>query len=1435
MKNKWTTKFFAVVLSVMLLVSSLPVTTAFAEDVSEPVAMTAGDVIADFAPAETECTSSDPSVAWVDQSGALNALKAGTATVTVPSEEGAAEYTVTVEGYSDGTPVMGNLKILARYNDNMQFYDGHVYLLFTSYQDGVTINVPDLYAGYEISDTYYKDINEDIANGSNHTGKDADKYFTFNKDMKSVTLDRGEIVTIGMYRDFDLSVPQAALGSIKNSSLWTELVKSGKSGIIETIFRMLDTGEMKFDIALEKIKAVLDEAGMDYTQLLDGVVDGGVCFNRELYNQKLEWDQYENVAYEMDITEKQLNVMQMYLGGNLNKFSILKNSCATVALRAWNAAVGTTDGEPNAYYLESTGEGIFALVDAPKTVRDGIVNRLPGYYLNNAEGVAEPDAGFQDDTGWVYVSAPEKVSPVAYHFADGKFSFDGNKTKMADLINAAKGDQKVYYNKDEQAIDVTVNWSAEDDVDGKTTINSIDFDVNGTKLTLGADHAPEDGIWFTTQVTDPVEGQDYYVVDANGKALASEYADGTLSFHAPTLPVTFKIVGSSEGAQNLLKTVIKGADSSIETFVYTLEDKQRRKLASLDEVEKGAKVYIETRFDDDDHLLSDITVNGESIFNDAHYDDQELAYFFIMPAKYTVLNISLATAEYEEIAKSIYQMAVGESVDVTQFIKLMVGGVEAPADQIESNFWTTKGCLEKNGNVYTAVKEGSELVRVSAVGNERVGSVFAIQVFADRDDMVKITYDEESEANPTILFRYDERWRYTSFSDYLVPKGSEVQVTTDVPEGKAILTMSANDSTIWPNESFHVNEDTNIDIKLADAAIENMPKEIKLSKKGDTYQLNAKSEYTGVYKLVPMYDSNIEYSSSDDILSVDQNGLITVVGEVPEDGAVAYIMARDVSSATNTSANTRVVIGDYKGDKVVGRLTIHARRIAQSELMAHASVTFTTYEDLDLDASYYEYYRPNDKYNDLMLDYEENPDKYPSDPALYNMDELGLEYRTSYFDVTKNGAYSDPAPISLVAGETITVSNYGFDSTNMTAVCKALKDSTLYKNSKECQALVYEMEQYINSGEDYDGSTTFDALAATLMQIYQISRQTGLNPADGASEGGLCIDRELYNQFRRNDTQFPNNYYTVEITADELAALKAYLANPNNNHYSFMAKNCSTGSVDMWNAVLSDKPELQLKGNMTGVATDPQSLYFDIGSLTEKDLTEDLPGHGGSDFYPRSVRYSEAVKDVIDKINAIGTVELTPESKAKIDAARDAFDHLNEVQQERVWNVDKLIAAEEAYHELEIAADKAAYEAYQKELVDFIDTMIASPDDSLRCRMLTTVTKASITGRPYDDAKSLDDNKAALDTIFTLYLAALDELRYRDNPYLGDVDLDRKVTIADATYILRDSSQMLTPLTLDYSVADTNEDGMVNVLDVTEIQRWLANMPANENIGKPLH
>ncbi len=58
---------------------------------------------------------------------------------------------------------------------------------------------------------------------------------------------------------------------------------------------------------------------------------------------------------------------------------------------------------------------------------------------------------------------------------------------------------------------------------------------------------------------------------------------------------------------------------------------------------------------------------------------------------------------------------------------------------------------------------------------------------------------------------------------------------------------------------------------------------------------------------------------------------------------------------------------------------------------------------------------------------------------------------------------------------------------------------------------------------------------------------------------------------------------------------------------------------------------------------------------------------------------SNAVAYTIDLIDLIGVVENTPESKAKIDDARDAYDALNEEEQAFVSNYAMLLAAEAAY------------------------------------------------------------------------------------------------------------------------------------------------------------
>ena len=67
--------------------------------------------------------------------------------------------------------------------------------------------------------------------------------------------------------------------------------------------------------------------------------------------------------------------------------------------------------------------------------------------------------------------------------------------------------------------------------------------------------------------------------------------------------------------------------------------------------------------------------------------------------------------------------------------------------------------------------------------------------------------------------------------------------------------------------------------------------------------------------------------------------------------------------------------------------------------------------------------------------------------------------------------------------------------------------------------------------------------------------------------------------------------------------------------------------------------------------------------------------------------------------------------------------------------------------------------------------------------------------------------------------------------FLGDTDLDEKVTIVDATCIQRHLAALSTD-SFGEMVADTDEDGKVTILDATAIQRHLASLPTNQNIGK---
>jgi hypothetical protein len=69
---------------------------------------------------------------------------------------------------------------------------------------------------------------------------------------------------------------------------------------------------------------------------------------------------------------------------------------------------------------------------------------------------------------------------------------------------------------------------------------------------------------------------------------------------------------------------------------------------------------------------------------------------------------------------------------------------------------------------------------------------------------------------------------------------------------------------------------------------------------------------------------------------------------------------------------------------------------------------------------------------------------------------------------------------------------------------------------------------------------------------------------------------------------------------------------------------------------------------------------------------------------------------------------------------------------------------------------------------------------------------------------------------------------------LGDADGDGAVTISDVTEIQKYLAQLAVFDDAKLLIADADGDGTVTVSDATELQKRLASLPANENIGKPM-
>ena len=139
---------------------------------------------------------------------------------------------------------------------------------------------------------------------------------------------------------------------------------------------------------------------------------------------------------------------------------------------------------------------------------------------------------------------------------------------------------------------------------------------------------------------------------------------------------------------------------------------------------------------------------------------------------------------------------------------------------------------------------------------------------------------------------------------------------------------------------------------------------------------------------------------------------------------------------------------------------------------------------------------------------------------------------------------------------------------------------------------------------------------------------------------------------------------------------------------------------------------------------------------------------------------TDTAKEVTDAISALPTADkVTVSDEAAIKAAREAYDKLTDTQKKLVSEdtLKKLTDAETAL----AAAKVVAFEDYKSTEKTAADDL-GKEDDSDAGKKLITDAKAAIDALTYDETKSLDENKAALSTIFTKLEKELEKQRAID-------------------------------------------------------------------------
>jgi len=363
---------------------------------------TDGDGLTDWQ--EVKDYGTNPSIFDTDKDGAddgyeVEKMKAGFEGFDpLVWNENMDQLVMTLSNNEGGDKIVGSLQIVGSHNPDALFTEGHSFLVYTSYVDGQKISVDNLYGSYRFNQESYKDaiakdenllswrslVDECTEENDAQRKEIADDMWPIQpKNVSSYTLNRGDYVSIGNFTQ------KSYIDSLKDGLYYGQSGTLMEMVALQALYEVA-TGK-KVDIMFimshveEVTKLLAYKSYIKDEDVIDGATDGGLWVNREMFDQRYQYDQYPHEIYKVDITQAEFDNMMKALNSS-NYYNLLNHNCSSVASYVWNAAVGYEADENGLYltdahgnrlesdlYLSARGKGVLSIMDFPGALCENII------------------------------------------------------------------------------------------------------------------------------------------------------------------------------------------------------------------------------------------------------------------------------------------------------------------------------------------------------------------------------------------------------------------------------------------------------------------------------------------------------------------------------------------------------------------------------------------------------------------------------------------------------------------------------------------------------------------------------------------------------------------------------------------------------------------------------------------------------------------------------------------------------------------------------------------------------------------------------------------------------------------------------------------------------------------------------------------------------